>query len=255
MNISIDLNCDMGEAFGQHDTGQDGELMKYITSANIACGFHAGDFSVMHRTLALALRHGVAIGAHPSLPDLQGFGRRTMSVTPQEVYEMTLYQVGALHALAAAQGAALHHVKPHGALYNMAAKDRKLADAIVQAIADFDPSLFLYGLAGSALVHSARDKGLPCSEEVFADRTYQPDGSLTPRTQPGALIENIDNAVNQVVQMVGTQTVTAVNGARVPLAPGTICLHGDGPHAVIFAQSIHHALKTNGIRLTAPVNS
>jgi UPF0271 protein len=252
MNTSIDLNCDLGEGFGQHDSGQDGELMKYITSANIACGFHAGDFSVMHHTVVLAVKHGVAIGAHPSLPDLQGFGRRTMSVTAREVYEMMLYQVGALQAFAVARGAILHHVKPHGALYNMAAKDRVLADAIVQSMCDFDPSLFLYGLAGSALIQAAREKGIPYCEEVFADRTYQPDGSLTPRNQEGALIDSIDGAVNQVIQMIETQSVTAVGGVRVPLLPGTVCLHSDGPHAVVFAQSIHHQLKTYGISLIAP---
>jgi UPF0271 protein len=252
MNTSIDLNCDLGEGFGQHTSGQDGELMKFITSANIACGFHAGDFSVMHHTVSLALQHGVAVGAHPSLPDLQGFGRRTMSVTPREVYEMVLYQVGALQAFAIARRGTLHHVKPHGALYNMAAKDRKLADAIVLAIADIDPSLFLYGLANSELILAARAKGIPYAEEVFADRTYQPDGSLTPRTEAGALIDSIDGAVNQVIQMIETQSVTATNGARVALTPGTVCLHGDGTHAVIFAQSIHHQLKTYGIRLIAP---
>jgi len=255
MTTSIDLNCDMGEGFGQHESGQDAELMKYITSANIACGFHAGDFSVMRQTVALAVRHGVAVGAHPSLPDLQGFGRRTMSVTPREVYEMTLYQVGALQAFAVAQGIALHHIKPHGALYNMAAKDRKLADAIVQTVADLDPSLFLYGLANSALIQAARDKGIPYCEEVFADRTYQPDGSLTPRSEAHALIDSIDGAVSQVIQMIETQSVTATNGERVTLKPGTVCLHSDGAHAVVFAQSIHHQLTTYGIRLTAPLRS
>jgi len=252
MNISIDLRSDMGEGFGQHASGQDAELMKFITSANIACGFRAGDFSAMRQTVELAVQHGVAVGAHPSLPDLQGFGRRTMSVTPREVYEMTLYQVGALQAFAVARGAALHHVKPHGALYNMAAKDRKLADAIVQSMADLDPSLFLYGLANSALIQSARDRGIGYCEEVFADRTYQPDGSLTPRSEDGALIDSIDGAVGQVIQMIETQSVTAVGGARVALTPGTVCLHGDGAHAVVFAQSIHHQLSIYGIRLIAP---
>lgn len=255
MNTSVDLNCDMGEAFGQHDAGLDAELMKYITSANIACGFHAGDFTVMQRTVLLAVNHGVAIGAHPSLPDLQGFGRRTMQVTPGEVYEMMLYQIGALHAFTTAHHKELHHVKPHGALYNMAAKDRKLADAIVQAIIDFNPKLILYGLAKSAMIEAARSSDLSFCEEVFADRTYQDDGSLTPRNKSGALIEDKNDALAQVIRMIETQSVTTVQGKSIGIVPGTICIHGDGDHAVEFAQAIHQKLKTYGVQLVAPQGS
>jgi 5-oxoprolinase (ATP-hydrolysing) subunit A len=253
MSVSIDLNCDMGESFGVPSSPNDAELMKYITSANIACGFHSGDFSVMQQTVTLAIKNNVAIGAHPSLPDLQGFGRRTMAVTPNEVYEMMLYQIGALHAFTKANNSRLHHIKPHGALYNMAAKDRKLADAIVDAIMSFDPSLILYGLAGSELIKSAYLKKLKYSEEVFADRTYQSDGSLTPRSHKGALIESKADALNQVLRMVKEKKVTTFSGDDIVIEPGTICIHGDGTHAVEFAQSIHNALKNAGIKLAAPV--
>jgi UPF0271 protein len=253
MNLIVDLNCDMGESFGVPASPNDAELMKYITSANIACGFHSGDFSVMQQTVLLAINNNVAIGAHPSLPDLQGFGRRTMAVAANEVYEMMLYQIGALHAFSKANNAKLHHVKPHGALYNMAAKDLKLADAIVDAIIAFDPSLILYGLAGSAMIQSARSKKLNYSEEVFADRTYQSDGSLTPRSQRSALIENTNDASRQVLRMVKEKKVTTLQGEDITIEPGTICIHGDGAHAVEFAHSIHNSLKNAGVKLAAPV--
>ena len=253
MNITVDLNCDMGESFGVPAPKTDRELMKYITSANIACGFHSGDFSVMQQTVQLAIENNVAIGAHPSLPDLQGFGRRTMAVTSTEVYEMVLYQIGSLYAFVKANDTTLHHVKPHGALYNMAAKDRVLADAIVDAIIDFDPSLILYGLANSELIQSARAKKLPFAEEVFADRTYQKDGSLTPRTQPNALIDSADESLKQVLRMVKEKRVATQQGEDVNIEPGTICIHGDGDRAVEFAQSIHQSLTHAGVRLAAPV--
>jgi UPF0271 protein len=254
MNMTVDLNCDMGESFGMPAPATDVELMKYITSANIACGFHSGDFAVMQQTVLLAIENNVAIGAHPSLPDLQGFGRRVMAVTPSEVYEMVLYQMGSLYAFVKANDTTLHHVKPHGALYNMAAKDRKLADAVADAIVAFDSSLILYGLAGSELIHAARSKNLSYCEEVFADRTYQNDGSLTPRTQSNALIENSNDALIQVLRMVKERKVTSLQGQEITIEPGTICIHGDGAHAVEFAQSIHNALTQAGVRLAAPAS-
>jgi UPF0271 protein len=255
MKTTVDLNCDMGESFGAQASGNDEVLMKYITSANVACGFHAGDFTVMNHTVMLAVKHKVAIGAHPSLPDLQGFGRRNMTVTPNEVYEMTLYQLGALNAFVVASHAELHHIKPHGALYNMAAKDRKLADAIVKAAIDFSPKLILYGLANSELIEAARQQKLAYCEEVFADRTYQADGSLTPRSHEGAMIESTDEAIEQVIRMIEHKTVTTKHGTVIPINPGTVCIHGDGIHAAEFAQSIHTRLKTMGVTLASPGHS
>lgn len=247
----IDINCDMGEAFGNYAMPNDVLLFNFISSANIACGFHAGDAAVMQDTVALAIKHNVAIGAHPGLQDLQGFGRREMHITPQEAYQITLYQIGALAAFVKAAGAQLHHVKPHGALYNMAARDLKLAQAIAEAVYDFDPSLILYGLAGSQLIHAATNKGLQSASEVFADRTYQDDGSLTPRTQANAMISNEADALAQVLGMVKQQQVTSVHGNIVSLQADTLCIHGDGPHAGTFAKTIYEALISEGITLKA----
>lgn len=251
----IDINCDMGEAFGNYAMPNDELLMQYITSANIACGFHAGDAEVMQRTVALTLKHGVAIGAHPGLPDLQGFGRRYMAINAREAYQLTLYQVGALYGFVKAAGAKLHHVKPHGALYNMAAKDAGLSLAIAQAVMDMDASLILYGLAGSEMITAAKQIGLATASEVFADRTYQSDGSLTPRSQPNALIGNEEDAIAQVLMMVKQQQVVAVSGEAVTLKADTLCIHGDGAHAVDFAKTINQRLKNEGIILQAPVSA
>src|ERR1700709_2149866 len=196
---SIDLNCDMGEAFGNYPMPNDDRLMDYITSANIACGFHAGDPEVMQHTVSMAIKKGVAIGAHPGLPDLQGFGRREMQVSAKEVYQMVLYQVGALYGFVKAADGKLNHVKAHGALYNMAGRDPVLARAIVDAVHDFDPGLILFALAGSAMVVVPKKAGLAYASEVFADRTYQDDGSLTPRTHPDALITNDAQSLKQVL--------------------------------------------------------
>jgi UPF0271 protein len=247
--MSIDLNCDMGESFGPWPMGNDAALMQHITSANIACGFHAGDPIIMQKTVRLALEHGVAIGAHPGYPDLQGFGRRNMQLSPDEVYAAVLYQIGALQAIARAEGAPLHHVKPHGALYNAAAKDRALADAIARAVRAAGADLLLYGLSGSALIAAGEAAGLHTCSEVFADRTYQSDGSLTPRTQPGALIEDTGKAVEQALEMVRRQRVKSLDGQWVPLQADTICLHGDGPHAVEFAQALFAVFKREGIEV------
>lgn len=250
--MKIDLNCDMGESFGAWTMGKDETLMQYITSANIACGFHAGDPVVMQKTVRLALKYHVAIGAHPGYPDLQGFGRRNMQVTPQEVYAMTLYQIGALQAIVLAEGGVLHHVKAHGALYNAAAKDRALADAIAKAVQHHNASLILYGLSGSALMEAGRALGLRTCSEVFADRTYQDDGSLTPRTAENALIDDVMQCKDQALQMVQEQTVVSTNGKKIALLAETICLHGDGEHALEFAQGIFAGMREKGVEILAP---
>jgi UPF0271 protein len=250
---TIDLNCDMGESFGAWPMGNDEALMQYITSANIACGFHAGDPAVMQQTVRLALKYHVAIGAHPGYPDLQGFGRRNLQMTPAEVYAMTLYQIGALQAIVKAEGGTLHHVKAHGALYNAAAKDRALADAIAKAVQHVDAGLVLYGLSGSAQIEAGRAIGLRTASEVFADRTYQDDGSLTPRSQANALIDDTGQAVNQALDMVQNQTVTSINGKKIRVAAQTICLHGDGAHATAFAKAIFEAMRAAGVKMTADV--
>ncbi len=249
---TIDLNCDMGEAFGNYPMLNDDTLMDYITSANIACGFHAGDPGVMQQTVATAIKKNVAIGAHPGLPDLQGFGRREMKISPNESYQITLYQIGALAGFVKAAGGKLRHVKPHGALYNMAAKDMALAKAIAQAVHDFDASLILYALAGSQMVEVAKHLGLMTASEVFADRTYQDDGSLTPRTQPNAMITNGQESISQVLMMIKDRQVQAVSGKNIALKADTLCLHGDGGHAVTFAKTISEKLKAEGITIKAP---
>ena len=248
----IDLNCDMGEAFGNYTMPNDEKLMDYISSANIACGFHAGDPAVMQQTVALALKKGVAIGAHPGLPDLQGFGRREMKITPNEAYQLTLYQMGALSGFVKAAGSKLHHVKAHGALYNMAAKDTALAKAIVQAVYDFDPGLILYALAGSKMIDEAEKRGIVTASEVFADRSYQDDGLLTPRLADNALITNEEDAINQVLGFALKQEVNSINGNRIAVKAETVCLHGDGEHAVAFAKLIAERLKKEGIAIKAP---
>lgn len=240
--MKIDLNCDMGEAFGAWQMGQDKLLMDYITSANIACGFHAGDASIMRKTVELAIERGVKIGAHPSFPDLQGFGRRNMSLSPQEVYDICVYQIGALLGFVRSFGVSMHHVKPHGALYNMAAQDPNLAKAIAEATKAVQPNLVLYGLSGSHLIKEARKIGLKTASEVFADRTYQNDGSLTPRNQPNALIKDSQSAVNQVVMMIKEGVVIATDGTKVPIQADTVCVHGDGIHAVEFVKMLRKAL-------------
>lgn len=247
----VDLNCDMGESFGAYQMGTDLQIMPLVSSANIACGFHAGDPSVMHQTLVAAVAQGVAIGAHPGLPDLVGFGRRTMQITPQEAYDMVVYQIGALAGFAKVAGVSLHHVKPHGALYNMAAKDRALADAIARAVRDIDASLVLYGLAGSELIRAGEAAGLKIASEVFADRSYQADGSLTPRSQPNALLESDQEAVQQVLTMVTEKRVKAVTGEWVALEADTICIHGDGAHALSFAHKVKAALQQAGVEIKA----
>lgn len=250
----VDLNCDLGESFGAYSLGADEAVLKHVSSANIACGFHAGDPSVMRRTVRLCLEHGVKLGAHPGLPDLQGFGRRELRISPSEAYELTLYQLGALEAFARAEGACLHHVKPHGALYNMAARDGQLAEAIAEAVYRFDPSLLLYGLSGSRLIAAAQRLGLTAVSEVFADRSYRSDGSLTPRTEPGAVHHEESIAVAQVLQMVTAGTVTAADGTVVPIEARTVCIHGDSPQAAVFAARLRSALETSSVGIAPPVS-
>jgi UPF0271 protein len=252
MTKHIDLNCDMGESYGAWTMGQDEALLGLATSANIACGYHAGDPATMMRTVKIAVANGVAVGAHPSLPDLQGFGRRTMAISPEEARAMTLYQIGALAAFARAAGGRLAHVKAHGALYNMAAKDRRLADGIASAVRDFDPSLILVGLSGSELIKAGRAAGLACASEVFADRGVEPDGSLTPRGQPGAMIEDEDLAVARVLRMIQEGKVTCRGGVDVAIQADTVCIHGDQPKALAFAHRLREALAQAGVEVRVP---
>ncbi|HEY9110622.1 MAG TPA: 5-oxoprolinase subunit PxpA [Rhodanobacteraceae bacterium] len=248
---TIDLNADLGESFGAWRMGDDAGVMPWITSANIACGFHAGDPGIMHATAALCMQHGVAIGAHTSLPDLQGFGRREMKVTPNEAYAQTLYQLGALHAITRAAGTQVHHVKPHGALYIMAVRDHALAGAIATAVRDFDHRLILVGLAGGALVEAGRDAGLPVQREGFCDRRYRADGSLTPRTEPGAVLEDIEVAVAQAVAIATRGEVVADDGAKVRIEADTLCVHGDRANAAAFAKHLRQALENAGVKISA----
>jgi UPF0271 protein len=241
--LKLDINCDMGESYGAWIMGNDAAVLPFISSANIACGFHGGDPGTMRKTVAAAIDHGVAIGAHPSLPDLLGFGRREMHITPQEVYDCVIVQIGALSAIAHTQGVKLHHVKPHGALYNMAAKDPALAEAICRAINDLDPTLVLYGLARSELIKTGQALGLKVANEVFADRNYEPDGSLTPRSKAGAMIEDVDTSIRQVLRMVQHQCVATLEGLVIDVQADTLCLHGDQPNAALFAKSIRAALE------------
>lgn len=238
--LSFDLNCDVGEGIGNEQ-----QLMPYITAANIACGFHAGDADTMRQVVDLCLEHGVAIGAHPSYPDREHFGRRDLlgtAVQLQDLKGLVAEQLHILQRIARERGAALRHVKPHGALYNRAARDREVGQAICSAIREVDAGLLLYGLSGSPLQAVAAASGLQYVHEAFADRTYQDDGSLTPRTEPGALIEEEAAALRQVLELVQHKTVTTVTGKKIALAAQTICIHGDGPHAVAFARALRRRL-------------
>lgn len=248
---TIDLNADIGESFGAWRMGDDAGVVPWISSANIACGFHAGDPSTMRTTVALCLEYGVAIGAHVSLPDLQGFGRREMKISPNEVYAQTLYQLGALHAFASAGATHLHHVKPHGALYNMAARDGALAHAIAAAVRDFNTDLILMGLAGSTLVEAGKAVGLRVQSEGFCDRRYRADGTLSPRSEAGAVIEDVDAAVAQGVSIATAHTAIADDGSKVRIDADSLCIHGDRANAAAFAQRLHKALVQADVRITA----
>ena len=246
----VDLNADLGESFGAYKIGMDSEVLCHITSANVACGFHAGDPVVMQKTVALADSRGVAVGAHPGYPDLMGFGRRNLNISPEEARAYIKYQVGALTAFTKACGMKLQHVKPHGAFYNMAAVNDKLAEAICQGIYEVDPELIVLGLAGSAHIRAAKTIGLRSASEVFADRGYMDDGTLVPRSMPGAMIHNREEAIARIVRMVKEGCVETVNGNIIPIQADSICVHGDNPDAIGFVKNIHDTLEQEGITVT-----
>ena len=249
--MRIDLNSDLGESFGAWPMGQDEALMASITSANVACGFHAGDPGVMRQTIALAKQHNVAVGAHPGFPDLVGFGRREMQATPREVEDFVVYQVAALAGVAAAQGVRLQHVKAHGALYNQACRDRPLADAIARGVAALDRSLILFGLPGSELLRAGEQAGLRIAAEIFADRAYEPDGSLASRRKPGSVIHDPALVVERAVKMARDRVVVATDGSIVRLDAATMCLHGDTPGSASLARAVREALEAAGVTVVA----
>ncbi|MGB4773481.1 MAG: 5-oxoprolinase subunit PxpA [Chitinophagaceae bacterium] len=245
--IAVDLNCDMGESTASQKIGADELIMPLISSANIACGFHGGDPEVIAATIELAKKNQVAIGAHPSFPDRENFGRKEMELDSHTIRNLIIYQVSAMKGMAASMNAVLTHVKPHGALYNMAARRQDYAEAIANAVMTIDPKLVLFGLAGSTMLSAAAEIGLTTCAEVFADRSYQDDGSLTPRTQPGAMIKNVQQAVQQVVGMVKEGRVRSMNGRWIALKADTVCIHGDTPGAAEYAKAIRHGLEESGI--------
>lgn len=251
MTRNIDLNCDMGEGFGRWSLGFDREMLSIVSSANIACGFHAGDPGTMRATVHMALEAGVSVGAHPSYPDLQGFGRREMALSADEVRDIVVYQVGAMMGICASLGGALSHVKPHGALYNRAAVDRETARAVASAVKSVDGNLTLYGLSESLIIEEGEKAGLSCRSEVFADRSYQADGTLTPRSTAGALITDPETSLAQVLQMVSDQSVTALSGEAVPLRAETVCVHGDADNAVSLAREIRRTLEQQGFEIAS----
>lgn len=251
MARTIDLNCDMGEAFGIYQFGADLDIIGSISSANIACGWHAGDPVVMEARVKLCKEHGVAIGAHPGFPDLMGFGRRNMNCSPAELRSYILYQVGALQGFVRSQGLKLSHVKAHGNLYNMAAVNAEMARSIAQAVYDLDSELVFVGLAGSELCKAGRQIGLRVAEEVFADRAYKPDGNLVPRGEPGAVFHEVEQAVQRIVQLVEKGTLTAQDGSEIAVQGDTICLHGDTPGAADYAKAVRQQLEQRGIEVRA----
>jgi UPF0271 protein len=247
---TIDLNCDMGESYGAWKMGDDAGIMPFISSANIACGFHGGDPATIRKTVRLALDNGVAIGAHPSLPDIQGFGRRVMKISPQDMYDLVVYQAGAVEAFARAAGSKLHHIKCHGALYNMAATDEGLSEAMARAAKDL--GVMVYTLSNSAMMKVVKGKGVRALGEVFADRGYSDDGTLAPRDKPGGMIEDAAQSVKQALGMIEDGIVVSLNGKRVPVAADTLCLHGDQPNAVVFAKKLRETFAQKGIQIAAP---
>ena len=243
---SIDINSDLGESFGAYKMGSDAEVLQFVSSANIACGFHASDPLTMTKSVRMAKEAGVAIGAHPGFPDRENFGRLPMDMSPEEVKAIVLYQVGALQAICKAEGTKLHHVKPHGALYNMAAKDEALALAIAEAVAEADEELILFGLSGSLMEKAAKAKGVRFASEVFADRAYEDDGTLVSRTKPGAMIEDETLAIARMVRLMREGFVESINGRDIPLKADTICVHGDSPKALAFAKALREAMESLG---------
>ena len=247
--MRIDLNSDLGESFGPWPMGDDAALMASISSANVACGFHAGDPGAMRATVALAKAGGVAVGAHPGFPDLAGFGRREMKASPQEVEDFVVYQVAALAGIAATQGVRLRHVKAHGALYNMACRDRALAGAIARAVAAIDKGLILFGLPNSELINAGREAGLAVAAEVFADRAYEADGSLASRQKAGSVIHDQAAVVARAITMVRDRRVVALDGSMVALEADTICLHGDTEGAAGLARAVRAGLEGAGVQV------
>lgn len=247
--MMVDLNCDMGESFGVYRLGLDEQVMPLITSANVACGFHAGDPQVLRRTVALAAQSGVSVGAHVSYPDLVGFGRRPMAVDPAELENDIIYQLGAIQGFCQVSGVQLRHVKPHGALYNTAQHDRQTAEAVARAVAAFDAKLLLFAQSGSVMAQVAQEMGLRVVQEVFADRAYTPEGRLASRRLPGAVIRDPDEVAQRALQMVTTGKVTAVDGSLVPVVAETICVHGDTPDALGLIRRIRESLERAGVKL------
>lgn len=245
----VDLNSDLGESFGRYTIGNDGKIIPFITSANVACGFHASDPVVMEHTVSLAKKAGIAVGAHPGFLDLMGFGRRNMEVSKAEAKAYTLYQISALGGMCKAQGVPLQHVKPHGALYNMAAKDYELSKAICEAICEYDDKLIVLALSGGELVRAAKDSGLRVALEVFADRAYEEDGSLVNRSKEGAMITDENLAISRVVRMVKEGKVMAVTGKDIAIKADSICVHGDGEKALAFVEKIRQTLQSEGIEI------
>ncbi|MBA7547439.1 5-oxoprolinase subunit A [subsurface metagenome] len=249
MSKVIDLNCDMGESFGNYKIGQDEEVIKYITSSNIACGFHAGDPNVMRYTVKLAKENNVAIGAHPGLPDLQGFGRRNMDITPKEAKNLIIYQIGALQAIAKSEGLNLQHVKPHGALYHMVASDKKLGQAVAEAILEIDKDLILVCLAGSEIIDIALKLGLRVAREGFADRAYNSDGTLVKRNIAGSVINEPKRITNRILKMIHQQKIDTIDGKTINLHADTICLHGDNKNALNIIKAIRKTLVKEKIKV------
>lgn len=253
MDKKVDLNCDLGESFGAYKIGMDEEVIKLVSSVNVACGFHASDPVVMKKTVEMAAAAGAGIGAHPGFYDLMGFGRRNMNISVSEAYAYVTYQLGALNAFCVQQGVKIQHVKPHGALYNMAGKDYELAKGICSAIHDFDPGIILLGLSGSQMIKAGEDLGLRCAKEFFADRAYEDDGSLRARTKEGAMIEDENEAIERVVKVIKTGKVTTYSGKDIDLEIDSVCVHGDNVHALDFVKSIRERLTKEGITI-APLS-
>lgn len=249
--FQVDLNCDLGESFGRYSLGCDAEVIPMISSANIACGFHASDPMIMDRTVKLCKEYGVSIGAHPSYPDLQGFGRRNMVLSPEEVKNLMIYQMGALYGFCKTHQVKLAHVKPHGALYNMASKDPKLADGICEGILEFDPEIKLLGLAGSELLKSAQRKGLNFASEFFADRACEEDGTLRNRQLDGAMITDEEESITRVIKAIKEGTVISCTGKEIPVQVDSVCVHGDGEKALLFVERLNEAFKEANIILKA----
>ena len=245
----VDLNSDLGESFGRYTIGNDDKIIPLITSANVACGYHASDPVVMDKTLSMAKEAGIRVGAHPGYPDLMGFGRRNLNVTPEEATAYTLYQLGALDAFCRAHQMKMQHVKPHGAFYNMAAKDYELSKAICQAVKEFDDNLIGLALSGGELARAAKDMGLRTALEVFADRAYEEDGSLVNRRKEGAMVTDENIAIARVVRMIKEKKVTAITGKDIPIQADSVCVHGDGAKALAFVEKIRRALTEEGVEI------